>query len=214
MVHAVLCLRKSFFIVSYTITYLHIYIFTYYNLYLCEKLDRRGRSVGMYKNWPRQSEARVGSTSAVVGTKAASHPWSISDGSKPAQTTTTVAADHCPSVTWTDTPTCTAKTADIVGTKVCPPPGNHRWSLRFRTTGAPVEIECPDRGLMESPLYQSQLLGTQGLGACYTPGAVNNYQWVIPWMQCSRFTEDGFELPVAPLGKAMVWMAQTCVPVQ
>ena len=67
-------------------------------------------------------------------------------------------------------------------------------------------------GLMRD--FDLFLLGTPGLGACYTPGAVNNYQWVIPWMQCSRFTEDGFELPVAPMGEAMVWIAQTCVPVQ
>ena len=153
-------------------------------------------------------------TRNIAGTKAASHRWTISDGSKPAQTTTPVAADYCPEITWTDSSPCSAS-ADIVGTKttgICDPGGDHQWSLGVQI-GAPSRIACPAEGWMESIVFNSQLLGTPGLGACYVAGEVNNYEWVIPWTQCSRDTDGGLELIIAPMGEAVVWMAQTCVPV-
>ena len=54
-------------------------------------------------------------TRSIAGTKAERHRWSspgLSD-----LTTTPVAANYCPTVLWTDTPTCTTKSSDIRGTK-------------------------------------------------------------------------------------------------
>ena len=52
----------------------------------------------------------------LAGTKSASHRWS-SSGTHADRTTTPDAANYCPDITWTDSPTCGAKSGDIVGTK-------------------------------------------------------------------------------------------------
>ena len=151
------------------------------------------------------------SLGTVMGTRAASHRWSINVGDDPDQTARPVATEYCPEVTWTDSAVCATAYAPIVGTKNCPPEEDYQWSLGVQN-GAPVVLDCPNDPAFPSLTEESRtLLGTFGLGACYSPGEVNNYQSVTPWL-CTEVQEN-MDLEDRQ-GKALLWMTQTSVPVQ
>ena len=158
-------------------------------------------------------ENNCDSLGTVAGSKAASHLWS-SSGTHGDRTTTPVAANYCPAVTWTDSPTCTTKSADIVGTKTgvdCggDPIDDYRWSFGVQW-GPALVFNCPDA---ETDVHIFNLLGTEALGACYSPGDVNNYQILDLAWNCPANTPENLG-PYDVPGEAVVWMTQTCVPVQ